>query len=272
MKSLNMYNCGLGRIAGNDDDDDVIDTLGLDLRGKEGGKNSSLMIIDEEEASEDDDGVPNKPSLELRFRLCMSNMVYPKYGYDEASEDDDGLLDKPSLELRGLVGREAVLKGSRGLGCGGVGGPMGCGGFVKRVLGRGEGWADIGNVGPRCSRLVRIVKVKKVGCHMKGLDPKRWGYVSLKKKGTNDIINGAYHSFSFAILLRCFRARKMELDVVIGNEYVELVIGELATLRATWAAVGFRLAIGRAGYGMLKGMIVEKGGGGLSSTAMVADF
>ncbi|GKE12180.1 hypothetical protein Tco_1415731 [Tanacetum coccineum] len=33
MKSLNMYNCGLGRIEWNDDDDDdFIDALGLDSR------------------------------------------------------------------------------------------------------------------------------------------------------------------------------------------------------------------------------------------------
>ncbi|GJV71694.1 hypothetical protein Tco_1491689 [Tanacetum coccineum] len=52
MKSLNMYNCGLGRIAWNDDDD-VIDVLGLDSRLEANlvklAKSYGLMMNDNDE-------------------------------------------------------------------------------------------------------------------------------------------------------------------------------------------------------------------------------
>ena len=67
------------------------------------------------------------------------------------------------------------------------------------------------------------VNVKKVGGHVKGFNPKRWGKGSTEKEGTNNIVSGPYHSFGFAILRRCIGTRVTEGNAIGSTKLLESI-------------------------------------------------
>nr|GEW72674.1 putative ribonuclease H-like domain-containing protein [Tanacetum cinerariifolium] len=80
-------------------------------------------------------------------------------------------------------------------------------------------------------RLVGVVgSVEEISGHMKSLDPKGGGKVSLKQERTNDIVDGSNHAFCFAILLRGFPSP----TCTDGNKRVLKSVLKLFELEFKW--------------------------------------